>query len=123
MKTAVGIIALILGLLVFLQSCTVTMGSGLAQNEAMGQAGAVGVFVGLAFFIGGAFAFGLPVVSMVVFIIASLLGFAAGASGEFGDLSIWGGAAALLAIMSFFAWRAQRKAKQAATGTNEGPQP
>lgn len=121
MRTAVGIIALILGLMVFLQSCTVTMGSGLAQNEAMGQAGAVGVLVGVAFFIGGAFAFGLPVVSMVVFAVASIMGFSAGADGQFGDLSIWGGAAAILSVMAFFAWRSQRKAKQAATAGQSKP--
>lgn len=122
MKIAVGIIGMIIGLLVFLQSCTVSVGSSLAENEAMGQAGAVGVFIGFAFLIGGAFGFALPVVSMIVFSIAALFGFAAGADGEFADLTYWGGAAAVLATMSFFAWRSQRKAKQAATSANEGPQ-
>lgn len=121
MRLAVGIIAIMLGLVIVLQSCTVSVGGGLLEDESITQAGAVGVFVGFAFFVGGAFAFALPMVSMVLFVIAALFGFMAGGSGEFSDLSIWGGAALILAVMALFAWRAQRKAKQADTGTNEWP--
>jgi hypothetical protein len=119
MKIAIGIIAMLLGLTVLLQSCTVSLGGGLLEDEAVSQAGAVGVFVGFLYFVGGAFAFGLPVVSMVVFVVAAVFGLAAGASGDFSDLTIWGGAAVILSAMSFLAWRSQRKAKHATTA-NEG---
>ena len=120
MKIAIGIIALLLGLFVSVQSFTVSFGSHLLQDEATSQVAAVGIFVGLLYFIGGAFAFGLPVVSMVMFAIAALLGLSAGADGDFSDLSIWGGLALVLAVLSFFAWRSGRKAKQASKAAATG---
>jgi hypothetical protein len=105
MKIATGIIGLMLGILVFMQSCVVATGSSLSEDQSTMQAGSVGILVGLIFFIGGAFAFGLPRVSMVIFTIAGLLAFIASTTGSFGDLSFWGIIALVLAVMSFFAGR------------------
>ena len=60
MKIAAGIIGLIIGLLVLLQSCAVATTASLAEIEIGKQEGSVGVFVAFAMFVGGAFAFGLP---------------------------------------------------------------
>ncbi|MCV6574359.1 MAG: hypothetical protein OIF58_01350 [Cohaesibacter sp.] len=105
MKIATGIIGLMLGLLVFLQSCVVTAGSNLANDQSTMQAGSVGILVGLVFFIGGAFAFALPKAAMVIFALASGLAFLASMTGSFGDMNVWGFAAMILATMSFFSSR------------------
>jgi hypothetical protein len=116
MKIAVGIIGLILGLLVLLQSCTLAGVSSLGSDSSMTAAGQVGMFVGLLFFVGGAFGFGLPLVSAIVFAIAALFGFIA--SGKFGDMGLWATVALLLAALSAFAWYSgrakRRRAEQAA---------
>jgi L-cysteine desulfidase len=75
MKIATGIIGLFLGLLVLLQSCAVTAGSGLANDSATAAAASIGMLVGLVFFIAGAFSFALPLVGAIMFFIAGLLAF------------------------------------------------
>lgn len=116
MKIAAGIIGLLLGLLVLLQSCTVATTASLGGNAAIGEAGSVGIIVALLFFIGGAFAFGLPIVSVVVFALAAALAFLV--SGEFGDMATWGGAGIILAVLSFFGRRSDKKAKAARGATS-----
>ena len=111
MKIATGIIGLMIGLLVLVQSCTATTAARFAGREELIQAGSVGVLAAFLTFVAGAFAFGLPFVAMVLFIIAGLLGFLA--SGAFTDMAIWGTVDMILALMAFFAWRSARKAKQA----------
>ncbi|CDZ44270.1 hypothetical protein [Neorhizobium galegae] len=113
MKIAIGIISMFLGLLVLLQSCTVGTASHMLGEQAAADAGAVGMLVGALYFVGGAFSFGLPVVAMVVFAVASLLALAAGASGNFSDMTVWAVVALILAVGAFFAWRSARKAKVA----------
>ena len=105
MKIAVGIIGMFLGLLVLLQSCTVAAGSGLLQDKATSGAGAIGMLVGVLFFIAGAFSFGLPLVAAIMFAVAGLFAFLAATQGTFGDITIWGVVALVLALMAFFAWR------------------
>ena len=107
MKIAIGIIGLTLGLLVLLQSCTVGTASHMIGNEAGGDAGALGILAGLLLFVGGAFAFGLPIVSTVTFTLAGLIAFAG--SAEFPDLQIWGFVSLGMAALGFFAWRSGRK--------------
>ena len=48
------------------------------------------MLVGLIFFIGGAFAFALPKVSMVAMIIAGILGIIAGTTTAYCDMTVWG---------------------------------
>ncbi|MBP1885727.1 hypothetical protein [Sinorhizobium mexicanum] len=113
MKIAIGIISIFLGMLVLLQSCTVGTASEMLGDQATSEAGAVGMLVGLLYFVGGAFAFGLPVVTMVALTLAGLLGFAAASSGSFSDLTMWAVVALVLAVGAFFSWRSGRKAKAA----------
>ena len=113
MKIAIGIISIFLGLLFLLQSCTVGGLSHMAGQQANADAGALGIFVGLLLFIGGAFSFALPGVSTITFALASLLGFAAAAAGSFKDMKVWAVIALVLAVGSFFTWRSARKAKAA----------
>lgn len=121
MRIAVGILGLMAGLLVILQSCAVSVGSNMVGDAATSDAGAAGLLVGFACFIGGAFAFGLPTVSLVVFALAALAAFAAAASGEFDDLNVWGFGALILAALSFVARRKGQKAPGTPAG-GEAPQ-
>jgi hypothetical protein len=115
MKIAVGIIGLFLGLIVLLQSCAVTAGSGLANDSATGAAASIGMLVGLVYFIAGAFSFALPLVGAIMFFIAGLLAFLASTLGNFGDITIWGYIAIVLAVMGFFTWRSAKRKKSQPT--------
>lgn len=79
-EIATGIIAIMLGLLVILQSRAISTLSAVT-------AGAGGVFTGFLLFVGGAFAFGLPFVAMIIFVLAALLALLG--IGEFSDLKMW----------------------------------
>ncbi|RVG23667.1 hypothetical protein [Sinorhizobium meliloti] len=113
MKIAIGIISILLGLLVLLLPCTVVHSIGNSWRSADQRSRRVGILVGLFYFIGGAFAFGLPAVAMVVLALAGLLGFAAASSGSFSDMMVWAVIALILAVGAFFSWRSGRKAKVA----------
>ncbi len=108
MRIASGIISLILGLLVFLQSCTVSIGGSVIGEESAAQGGSVGILVAILFVIGGAFAFALPKVAMVVMVLAGIFGIAAGATTTYADIRIWGFIAIALAIMNYFGSRKPR---------------
>lgn len=112
MKIAIGIIGIMLGMLVLLQSCTVGTASHIVGDTATGDAGALGILAGLLLFVGGAFAFGLPIVSAITFTLAGLIAFAG--SAEYPDLKVWGFVALAMAVMAFFAWRSSKKKKVAA---------
>ncbi|MFK0336995.1 hypothetical protein ACIQT7_07020 [Agrobacterium deltaense] len=114
MKIAVGIIGLFLGILVLLQSCAVTAGSGLLNDPATGSAGAVGMLTGVLLVIGGAFSFGLPLVGAIIFLLSALMAFIASSQGTFGDILVWGVIALVLAVMGFFTWRSAKRKKAAA---------
>lgn len=102
------IIALFLVLTVGFQSCVATVGGSLAVDKATSAAGAVGFLVALLFLIGGAFAMGMPLVSLVCFVLAGTMALAAGFASDFRDLRIWGFVALILATMSFFGHREKR---------------
>lgn len=105
MRVAVLVIGLILLLAIGLQSCFVATGEallgGLGGEEAVGGGGAIGLLVALLFGIAAAFALGKPAVSVVIFVLASLLAFMAGSTG-FSDMKVWGVFALVLALLSFF---------------------
>jgi hypothetical protein len=111
MKLAAGIIGLIVGLLVLMQSCALTGLAALDQDSALTDAGYVGIFTGLMFFVGGAFAFGVPLVGAVVFVFAALVGFTV--ASDFGDMQVWGLVALALATLSFCSWRSTRRPSSA----------
>jgi apolipoprotein N-acyltransferase len=110
MKIATGIIAIMLGLLVILQSCTISTLSSVTENQATFDAGAAGIFTGFLLFVGGAFAFGLPFVAMIVFALAGLVALLG--INEFPDLKSWAGVSVVMALLAFVAWRSDRKKHQ-----------
>lgn len=109
MRIATMILSLILMLLVGFQSCAVTIGDSILGEPAKTQGGAIGILMALLFLVGGAFALGFPLVSLVAFVLAGVFGIAGGASTSFGDLAVWGWISLVLAVLSFFGWREKRK--------------
>jgi hypothetical protein len=112
MRIAIAIIGIMLGLVVLLQSCTISAGSSLLGDQAMGNAGGIGMIAGFLLFVGGAFSFGLPLVGTIVFAVAAVL--ALMGTERFPDLQVWAVASAILAGMGLIGWRTDRKKKQRA---------
>ena len=111
MRIAVTIIALVLMVVVGLQSCTV-LGLESVVNEGEQDGGAaIGVLVALLFLLGGAFAYATPTTALVMFLFAGLLGVAAGASTDFADLTFWGIVAFIMAALCLLGRREKGKAK------------
>ena len=108
MKVALGIICIMLSLLIMLQSCTLASVSALAQDDQSFGASATGIITGLLIFVAGAFAFGIPKVSVGILIVAGLM--ACVAAAEIPDMSIWAGITFGLAILGYFAVRQDKKA-------------
>lgn len=119
MKIATGIIGIVLGLLTLLQSCLATTAGNLAGKQELSQAGSLGVGAAFLTLFAGAFAFGLPLVAAIVFVLAALMAFMA--AGAFPDMGVWGTVDIILAGMSFFAWHRQRRAKHAAAARGTTP--
>lgn len=100
MKIAVGIIGIALSVMAFLQSFAVAGLANLAQDENVGQAGSIGVLTAFLIFLGGAFAFGLPKVARVLFVLGFLASIPA--RSYFPDMLIWGGVSLILGVLLLF---------------------
>jgi hypothetical protein len=103
------IIALVLMVVIGAQSCTVYLGGSVLEQQRTSEGGAVGILITLLFLVGGAFALPFPLVSLIAFLAAGLLGLAAGATTPFTDLTIWGVVALVLAVLSFLGLREKRR--------------
>jgi len=123
MKIALGIICIMIALLVMLQSCAISSVSALAQDEQSFGAGAAGILTGLLIFVAGAFAFGMPKVSVGILIVAGLL--ASLAATDIPDMGIWAVITFGLAVLGYFAVRQDKKAASgnvtATPATSEKP--
>ena len=94
-----------------MQSCAVYVGGGVTGEESFSQGGAMGILVALLFLLGGAFAIGLPFVSMVVFLVAGLAALVGWGTG-FTDMAIWAVVSLILAGMSFLGLREKRRRRR-----------
>lgn len=104
MKVAVGILCLVLSLALFMQSCTLIVGSSLAEDELLRQESAIGVLAAFALLLGGAFSFQMPRTAAGILLVGGLIALAT-EHGQFTDLPIWGGALLVLAVLAFFGGR------------------
>lgn len=116
LKIAAGILSLVLGCIILFQSCAVGVGGAIFDEESAVQGSSAGMLVGLIFFIGGAFSFALPKVSMVAMIIAGILGIIAGTTTVYSDMTVWGVVALIIAVLNFFAGR-KKKAQEDTAAT------
>lgn len=114
MRIATFVIGLFVSLVILLQSCTIyglgSIGESFGSTEAgeISGSGAVGILAALAAFVATAFVLRMPTVSLLLYVIAALFGFAASASG-FSDMRIWGIGMLILAGMSYWGRRELRK--------------
>lgn len=81
----------------------------MSDDQDLSAGGAFGILVTLLLLLGGAFAYAIPIVSIVVFAIAGLFALLAGTTG-FSDMVIWAFVAFTLAGMSFFGNREKQRA-------------
>lgn len=116
MRIAVLIIGLMLSIGLFLQSLTVTAGSGLTNDDALGTAAAVGMLMALLWVISCALVIPAPRVSVGLFGLSAVLGLGVAGSSSFSDLYFWGAASLLLAIFSYLGHQGKQaqQAKEAA---------
>lgn len=112
MRVTVLILSLLLGAIMFIQTFLGSVASDLANDEGGEQSSAVGLMMALLWLIAAAFVIPFPMVSVVLFALAGLFGFAG--SGDFPDLAYWGGISLVLSVLSFFSWRGKRKATREA---------
>lgn len=109
MRIAVLILTLVVGILLFVQTFVVATLGGAVGDEATAGAGAVGLLVAFLWLIAAAFVIGLPLISMIAFVIAGILALAMAASSDFSDLSIWGIASLVLAALSLIGFLTKRR--------------
>lgn len=112
MRVAVLIIALCLAPIIGCQAFTGGVLGSIAGDASFHGLAGVGIIVTFLFIIGAAFAIGVPILSCIIFVLAALIGFGIGSSSIYEDMLIWGGAAAILAVMSLFGWRELRKKRR-----------
>jgi hypothetical protein len=114
MRIATLVVTLFLMLAVGLQSCTLYGLSAIAGQQETGGGAAVGLLIAFLYLLGAAFVMGLPLISIICFTVAGLLGLAVGATTKFSDMTIWGIVSFVLALMSFLGRRELRRRQRAA---------
>ena len=105
------ILSLVLMVVVGAQPCAVYVGGSALGQRGTAEGGALGLLVALLFLVGGAFAMPFPLVSLVDFLAYGIFGIAGGATTAFSDLTIWGGASFVLAVLSFLGVREKRRGR------------
>ena len=109
MKIALGLVGILISMIVMFQSFAIYGLSGLVNEEATAQAGALGLFSGFLLFVAGALSFGLLRAAAVVYLIAGFLAHLGKA--DFPDLGVWAWVAFILCTVCGVTDRSQRKAK------------
>lgn len=107
MRYAVLIIGLMLTIGLFFQSMAGSALSGLAEDDELGNAAAIGVWMAFLWLVACGFVIPKPRVSAVLFLLAAPFG-ALGWS-EFPDLQFWSVVSAGLAVMSYLGFRGKQK--------------
>ena len=108
MRIAVLILGLVLGVAMFFQTWLVYALSGLSSkpNE-IGTSATMGLLMAILWLIGVAAVIGAPLVSVIAFAFAGVIGIAM--SANFPDLAVWGAVSFILAVLSLIGWRQKRR--------------
>ena len=102
MRVATLVIALVLMVVVFVQSCAVSVGGSIGEDEDMAGGGGLGMLLALAWVVGAGLVLNRPRGAVWAFGLAAILGLLGATAGAFPDLWIWTGVSLILAVMS---WR------------------
>ena len=128
MKTAkliIGIVSIVLSIIVFFQSCVVTVGDALLDGE--GVSGPMGAFMGLVMLIGGIVAIatrnsrGGAIFCAILYGLVGVIGLAN--IGSFADLVIWSGLCLIFAIVFLISAITYKPETVAQTTVTSAPQP
>lgn len=112
MRIAVLVIGLPIALLVFLQGCTASAFEDMGDSE--DPVGAWGVLLGFVMLVASGLAISFPLASALIFGGSAVVAFLVAAGTNYGDMWVWGGVCAALAIMASFGKRGKDKADQRA---------
>ncbi len=100
MKISLGTIGIGLSILVLLQFLIFDEAAG----EGFSQPRSIGIVVSILVFAAGTFAFWLPRVGGLIFVVSAFLAFSV--SSDFPDMAFWGSASLILGTLSgFFGWK------------------
>lgn len=108
MKIAVTIVAGLVSLAVALQSSSARVDRWLAGNEQR-SAGDADWFVALLFLLGAGFAYRVPALAVMMFVLAGVVSLGIAANGDGKVFGIWALIAVILAVTSAIGWREQRR--------------
>jgi hypothetical protein len=102
MRVATLVIALVLMVVVFIQSCAVAAGGSITEDEDMSAGGGFGILLAISWIVGAGLVLAKPKAAIWAFGVAALLGLVGATAGGFPDLWIWTGVSVIFALMS---WR------------------
>ena len=100
MRVATMVIALVLMVVVFIQSCAASFGGSLSEDEAMSGGGAMGMLLALTWVVGAGLVLGRPKGAVWAFGVAAVFGLIGASAGGFPDLWVWTVVSVILALMS-----------------------
>jgi hypothetical protein len=116
MRIAVTIISLVLMLIIGFQSFAAYGLGSVVKHEAAAASGAAGLAVSFLYLLGGAFALGVPVLSVIALLLAGLFARVIAGDGLHKDMYIWGWIAWMLAGLEFVSILRARKRKSTSEG-------
>ncbi|MEX0621329.1 MAG: hypothetical protein WD181_07095 [Solirubrobacterales bacterium] len=106
MRVATMVIALVLMVVVFVQSCAVSVGGSIAEDEDMAGGGALGIMLALTWVVGAGLVLSRPKAAIWAFGVGAFFGLIGATAGGFSDLWIWTFVSVILGVMS---WRGIRE--------------
>lgn len=112
MRVATMVIALVLMVVVFIQSCAVSVGGSLGEDEDMAGGGGLGILLAISWIVGAGLVLGRPKGAVWAFGVGAVLGLIGATAGAFPDLWIWTVVSVIFGLMS---WRGirEKEAKEA----------
>ncbi len=108
MRVATMVIALVLMLVVFVQSCAVSVGGSIGEDEDMAGGGGLGILLAISWAVGAGLVLGKPKAAIWAFGIGGMFGLIGATAGAFPDLWIWTVVSVIFGLMS---WRGIKEPK------------
>ncbi len=108
MRIAVTIIAGVVSLVIALQSSSAQVGGWLSRDDGR-YAGDGDWFVAVLYLLGAGFAYRVPALAVVMFVLAGVISFGIAANGDGSVFGLWGLIAFGLAATSAIGWQERRR--------------
>lgn len=114
MRVAVLILTLLVGSLLYLDVFSAVIVGGLSDDPNALFGGNTGLLIAVLWLTAGAAVIGAPIFAAVAFVIAGLLGLAGGLGSRYADLTVWGMASFILAVLSLIGYLTKRRSEHRA---------